>query len=71
MNKTIKEEIEKFKAENEINFTNKEMLWYLMSKVDIVVKDTAETKSSLRMLWKIVLILLTAAVGAGGYAIFG
>ena len=72
MSERIKEEIKKFKAENgNANFTNKEMLWYLISKVDNVVIDTAATKSSLKVLWKIVLILLTAAVGTGGYALFG
>ncbi len=71
MSKRIKEEIERFKSMNgNANFTQKEMLWYVMSKVDTLVSDTAATKSSIKLLWRVVIVLLTAVVGAGGYSLF-
>ncbi len=57
-----------------VRITNKDIFEKLCTVEKHVIETNGTVKShsvSIKTLWKVVLILLTAAVGTGGYAIFG
>ncbi len=66
MSKKIREEIEAFKKQNgNVNFTQKEMLWYLMSKVDNLSSHEARitnVEKTTSRHWKIIMGVAGATI---------